>query len=190
MFLYRDILKKSWKITWGHKYLWFFGFFAAFLSGIGRYDISFSRSTENWSTNFFAGILNFVNSGLLNGNFFRDLIIYFQEDPSSASLYVVFLLSLLLISFFVLWMAIISQGGLINNSVKILKSDNKEKTMLREGFLIGSRNFWSVLGINLIAAAFISLFAGLAGLPLFYVTAYSNPAISLLYFLLFIFLFR
>jgi hypothetical protein len=187
MFLYRDIVKKSWKITWGYKHLWFFGLFAAFLAGIGRYNVSFSRSMENWNSGVFAGLADFVGNGLLAGKFFSNLLLYFEQDPVSASMYLVFLLTILSISFIFLWLAVVSQGGLISNAAKIIKSNGKaEQVTLKEGMQVGNRNFWQVLGVNLIAAALTSFFAVLVGLPLLFTSAYSDPSMTLLYLLLFI----
>ncbi|MFA5248290.1 MAG: hypothetical protein WC415_03520 [Patescibacteria group bacterium] len=187
MFLYRDILKKSWKITWGHKYLWFFGLFAALLTGIGRYNVSFSQSAENWNSSLFAGLSNIANSGLLAGNFFSSLLLHFRQDPLAATTYLIFLLTILIISFLLLWLAVVSQGGLINNASKIIKANGKNgKTTIKEGLFHGNKNFWQILGINLIAAAFTSFFAALVGLPLLYAGVRSNPVLALLYVLLFI----
>lgn len=184
MFLYRDILKKTWKVTWGHKYLWIFGFFAALLSGIGRYNVSFSRSPESWNSSAFASLSNLIGEGLFTGKFFSSMAEYFKQDATFASIYLVFLIVVLFFSLLFLWLAVVSQGGLINNAVKIIKTG--KKVSLKEGFSVGNRNFWQVLGINLITAALMSFFAALVGLPLLYAIAYYNPVVSLLYFLLFL----
>jgi hypothetical protein len=187
MFLYRDILKKSLSVTLGNKNLWFFGVFAALLTGVGRYSMSFSRVPEDWNSNFFSTLAVFYHQSGSVGNAFINLANVFKRDPIFATIFLSFLLILVLVMVFLLWLAIISQGGLINNAAKIIKSNGKkEGATIQEGIAAGVKNFWPVLGYNLLTVALTCFFAVLVGLPLIFMTVQSDASVYLLYMLLFI----
>ena len=44
---YRTILKQAWSLTWRHKYLWWFGIFAALLGNGGEFEILFNNVGAN-----------------------------------------------------------------------------------------------------------------------------------------------
>ena len=187
MFLYRDILKRSAKITWDHKYLWFFGLFASLLAGTGRFNLSFSQSPEDWNGNIFGNVANFFNKAIVNGSFFSGLGSYYRQDPVAASIFSVFFLVVLVLFLFLLWMAIVSQAGLNADAAKIIKSgDKNEKATIGTGMSVGASKFWPVLGFNLVSLVLVLLFSAIAGLPLVFMSA--RPAIDmmLMYVLLFI----
>jgi len=186
MFLYREILKKSLAITWRHKYLWFFGLFASLLSGAGRYNMSFSKANEDWSNNYFANFARLIKEGMLNGSSLPNLGMLFKQDPVSATIYIVFSLIIIVLSLFLLWLVIVSQIGLISNAAKIIKNNKGKKTTIREGVDAGTKNFWSVLGLNLSINVLIYFIAILIGLPLIFITARSGGNVDLLYFIMFI----
>ena len=187
MFLYRDILKKSLKISWQHKYLWFFGLFASLVGGSSNFRMSFSKVSEDWNENIFASFAHMIRSGVFGGGLFTNLARLFEKNPLSAVIFVVFSLIFIVLAMFLLWLAIVSQIGLISNSAKIIKSNGKDrKTTIKEGIEVGMRNFWPVLGFNLIIGAVIFFLAVFIGLPLIYITAKASTAVNLLYFLSFI----
>ena len=189
MFLYRNILKKSLAITWGHKYLWFFGIFAALLGGIDSYSMSFSRMPENWNTSIFSALAIFFNGAAAGGNFFHNIIFLFKQDPFSATILATFILIIILVSLFLLWLAVVSQIGLINNSAKVIISDGKKDWItIKEGLAVGIKKFWQILGFNLINVSLVCFFAVLIGLPLIFLTPQSGLGIYLLYIFLFVFL--
>jgi hypothetical protein len=186
MFLYRDILKKSLAITWGHKYLWLFGIFAALFAGFGQYFTSMSRAPENWSAGVFSGAAIFYGSVSASGNCFANLAALFKKDPVSAAIFIIFVLITIALSLFLLWLAVVSQAGLINNGTKIILGGKKETSTIKEGIEAGLANFWPVLGFNAIAAALICFFAALVGLPLVFLGAQADISVYLLYILLFV----
>jgi len=187
MFSYREILKKSLGIIWRHKYLWFFGLFASILGGMGSYKMPFSSSAESWNSSMFSGLGNFSEQTMKNGGAIHGFLQSFLTDPKATSIGLSFLIILAVLLLFLLWLAIVSEAGLINNAAKIIKSNGQKiKTTISEGLRVGNNNFWSVLGYNLIAACFIVLFASLAGLPLVFLTASASPFLSFFYILLFI----
>lgn len=187
MFSYRDILKRALAIIWRHKNLWFFGLFASLLAGVGRYQMSFSRLPEAWDSTIFSGLSVFVKQGILEGGLLSGLALLFRQDPVAASIFVVFFLIIIVLSLFLLWLAVVSQAGLINNSGKIIKQNGKAGSVaIKEGIEAGVKNFWPVLAYNIIGACLGCLFAVLVGLPLVYITDSSDVSVSVLYFLLFI----
>jgi hypothetical protein len=185
MFLYRDILKKSVAITFSHKNLWFFGIFASLLGGIGQYSMSLSRSPEDWTTSIFSAAAVLFGQGG-GGNFFSNLARLYSSDPVSATILAVFMLIVIVVSLFILWLAVVSQGGLINNAATIIKNNRKDILPLREGMEKGIQKFWPLLGFNLVGVALTCFFAALVGLPIIFLTASSSAWVFLLYVVLFI----
>ena len=183
MFLYRDILKRSAGIAWSHKNLWFFGIFAALLEGIGQYTMTISRSPVDRTNGTFSA-LALLNS---QGNIFVNLINLFHTDPTSAIIFSTFILIVIIFCLFILWLAVISQGGLINNAAAIIKNNIKKGDLpIRDGLEKGIKKFWPVLAYNLIGAALVAFFAALAGLPLVYLSGSSGLNVFILYIVLFI----
>lgn len=187
MFLYRDILKRSALITWRNKYLWFFGLFASLLVSTGRFNMSFSQASDDWSKNIFSSLAIFFNEGVLNGNFFRGLGLFYKQDPIAASIFTVFFMVVVVLSLFLLWLAVVSQGGLTADSAKIIKANGKgPHPTIASGLEIGAKRFWPVLGFNLIAIVMVYLFSAIAGLPLVFMPPRPDIDTMLLYVLLFI----
>jgi hypothetical protein len=186
MFLYRDVLKKSLAITWHHKYLWFFGLFAAVLSGVGSYDLPTGQGPDSWFSPFYNGFYSFFHQGITGGGIFDALATAFKDNPLATFAFLVFSVVLLILTVFLLWLTIVSEVGLINNSAKIISSNGKkEKTTIGEGVEVGIKNFWPVLGYNLITSIVITFLLFLVSLPLIFVVPGSSIKIAWLYSLLF-----
>jgi hypothetical protein len=184
MFLYRDILKKSLSITFTHRNLWFFGIFAALIGGVGQYTMSMSQTPDDWSTSVFTALAIFFGQ---RGNVFYNFIQLYKSDPASAIIFSTFMLIVIIVSLFILWLAIVSQGGLVNNGAMIIKSnDRKAGLPIRDGLEKGIKKFWPVFSFDLIGAAMTCFLAALVGLPLVFLTAQSDARVFLLYVLLFI----
>ena len=187
MFLYRDILKRSALITLKNKYLWFFGLFASLLVSTGRFNMSFSPASDDWSKNIFSSLALFLSEEIFSGKFFRGIGLYYKQDPISASIFTVFFMVVVALSLFLLWIAVISQGGLTADSAKIIKAEAKgPKPTVASGLEAGAKKFWPVLGFNLISIALVYLFAAIAGLPLVYMPLRPDIDLMLLYTLLFL----
>ncbi len=186
MFLYRDILKKSLSITFTHKNLWFFGIFAGLIGGVGQYTMSISQSPADWTINFFSGLAILFGqtaSGGAIGNFIR----LFKSDWVFASVFAAFILFVIIVSLFILWLAVVCQGGLVNNGAVIIKNNNKKEGVpIKDGFSRGINKFWPVIGLDLIGAALTCFLAALVGAPLVFMTAQADQWVFLLYVLLFV----
>ena len=186
MFLYRDTLKRSLAITWRHKYLWFFGLFAAALSGAGSYNLPTGQSSDSWIATMYNSFAMFITQGVTGGKIYNVLSLSFKNNPAETFAFLVFFIIIFVLCLFLLWLAIVSQTGLINNSAKIIKaSGKKEKTTINEGIQAGVKNFWPVLGYNLISAGLITLFLLLVGLPLIFISPTSGLKLNWIYSLLF-----
>ena len=151
MFLYRDILSQAWKNTWRHKYLWFFGLFAALLGGWGDLEIVFRGFNGNSQESFYglerlAGVI-----------FSKDIFSNLSQLSSSQGSYAFFmtiivLFALFVIGLFLVWLTIVSQSALVHNATRIATG---KKHNLKGGLEVGIKKFWPVLGFNLLLKVII-----------------------------------
>jgi hypothetical protein len=179
-------LKKSLAITFSHKNLWFFGIFAALIGGVGQYTMSFSQSPEDWTANVFSAMALFFGQSA-NGDVFTNLVHLFKSDLVSALIFTSFILIVIVVSLFVLWLAVVSQGGLVNNGAILIKGNGKKEiTPIRDGLNMGIKKFWPVLGFDVITAALTCFFAALVGLPLVFMSTVAGSSVFLIYVGLFI----
>ena len=165
MHFYRDTLKRAWKLTSRNPFLWFFGLFAA-LSGNGdEYDTFFSNLgfVQRVQINLDAYKAALANGEI--GDFFRNFNQAFGEDALAISL--VLLVSLVVV-LLVIWLVTVSQAALIRNASQ---SRDGQPTGWLDGFHAGTRVFWKVLVLNILAKAVIFVPLIVLGLPLafFYV---------------------
>lgn len=126
---YLTIIKKSWKITWRNRYLWWFGFFIS-LSSIGNGNFYTSENSENESISTQQAI-----------------------DFISQNIHWIALIAILTFIFILIFsiVRIISLGALISSIEK--KIQNKP-TNFKLGIKDGKENFWKILFISF----FLSLF--------------------------------
>lgn len=127
---YLEIIKKSWKITWEKKYLWWFGFFMALGGGL---NFNFPGD-GNWDKKI-------EEKGYLIEKFFNQ---NWQIIVFSVTLFVVI--------FFVL--RIISQAGLIKTLNRI---ENNQEGSFKIGFGEGRKYFWKMFfsGLVLVLSVFV-----------------------------------
>jgi hypothetical protein len=142
---YRPILKKSWFILKKYKLLWPLGLFAAFLGNGGEYGFFFDFTNNlNQQTTVLQNIKNYFFSKEL-----VDFIGLFNN-----ALFVNKLLLLLLVIFclffvaLIVWLIISSQAGLING---IVETERQAVSRYSVNLKTGSKFFWPVFFINLVA---------------------------------------
>jgi hypothetical protein len=179
---YRNILKKSFQeITWKNKYLWFFGFFALFLGASGEVEIALRTYSGAIGKNMLDGLQPFLSTGVFSLDIFSNLFFAIKNNPLDFMIISFALVVILILAAFFLWLAVVCQVSLVNNSAKII---SKKETAIKDGILAGLENFWPVLGLNIFikGAIFISLV--LVGLPTFF--AFTSPYLSWIYVLLFV----
>lgn len=180
--LYRVILKRAWHLTWSHKELWIFGFFATFLQTAGVAEImikAWSRvSDEGWNA---AALLQssypgaaFV-SGLSAG--IGDRV---RFDPS-ALVPIVIILAIFVTLF---WFVAASEGAL----VWAAKGGKKKLPAIEESFAHGRTHGWQIAFIHVISKLLLAALFMVTSLPLILVAAeatYQNLALYFISFLIF-----
>ncbi len=185
MLSYRSILKQAWKISWKNKYLWFFGFFASFISFTAEFKvISHSISLET-GLKTINNIKMFLNTGIFSRGSWQNIADLFRSDPKSIILLIFIFLIVLAITLFFVWLATVSQIGIINSVNKIMKG-SREKLSIKTGLKVGNKKFWPVFGLNLIISIIINTIYLLISL-MFILVVLKNQAFStFLYGLIFI----
>ena len=189
MFSYRSLLKQAWGITWRHKYLWFFGLFAALTAAGG--SIEYQVVTSNLNQNLVNGNYSYLNSvyawGLVLKGFFVWIIGFLGQNI----LVIINSLSLLLLTAALLgaivFLAIVSQAGLIDSIKKLSNSKKKEKAItISEGLTNGRPYFWSVLGLNLVIRILANFVFFIISLPLLFMVLKDSSAFAAVYTILFV----
>jgi hypothetical protein len=157
--LYRPIFKKSLEITWRNKFLWAFGFFAAFLSSGGVYDVIIKNwNTVTAKTIAVKNLLSIASPSFeyihkTSGEIAGKLNIY----GFAAGLFIALFIMLALCV-----MAFISQGGIIHAISAISLG---KKTSWKKSFDVGLKHIFQILGVNLSAKILICLLLLSIGLP-------------------------
>ena len=146
MTLYRDILGQSLKSAWRNKYLWFFGLFAALLGNAGEFELLF-RGFNGKTATFFPGLERLSETGIFSFQIFKSLGQLSRQDPFSLFLALGVLLLIVLVSLFLLWLAITSQVALVHSAGKMRAN---KKHNFKESLNIGTKKFWPVFGLNII----------------------------------------
>lgn len=189
MFSYRSILKQAWTIAWKHKYLWFFGLFASLAVAGGSMEYQFL--TQGLGQGFLDGSYQNLNgllalSELLQSVWLGIISLFNQNIIIIINTITIILLTLTLISIFV-WLAISSQAALVDNIKRILNPKKKLSILsIRDGIAIGSRHFWSVLGLNILIKLMIAFAFFLISLPLLFLVLSDSSAFVIAYTILFV----
>lgn len=173
--LYREVLKKSFLISWKNKWLWFYGFFASALASGLAYEVfwkSFSSAgAAGWDVGLYLppvfGKVNFLESFKIWGM------------PWSIILVGLVVITLCLVLVFV---AVVSYGALINGARKATRG----KSSFRDSWNAGFKNFWHILGYNAGGKILTYALVFLAALPLGWYLKSGGTSAFILYFLIFI----
>jgi hypothetical protein len=184
MFQYRNILKQAVLISWRHKYLWFFGLFATLLGGGGEYEIISKGLSGDTAQTIFPNFSRLAETGIFRWETFSNFGAIFKANPGSAIILLVMTAIIIILSIFLIWLMIVSQTALVNNSSEIINR-GKNSLGIKDGVVSGIKNFWPVFGLNIMMKIIISLAFALISLPIILSKA---PAINYLYILLFIIL--
>ncbi|MCD4694022.1 choline transporter-like family protein [bacterium] len=175
MYLYRTILKKSAQIIWKFKHLWFFGFFAAFLGSFLEFEIIFNRMGPDFGHRFLNNIGSIKSAGIFSKSFLFNFGNLFKNDPISMIILLTITLIVLVLLGFLIWLSMVSQGGLVNNTANIV--NNKGETNIQVGVESGVKNFWKIFGINLVVKFFVYFILLILSLLIFF-TSYSSSLLS------------
>ena len=126
---YLELIKKSLRLAWRNKYLWWFGFFIALTNGGGSY--SYSTDRKDWEK--------------MSNSKFGEIISHFVADHWSSILAAIFFLAILFLCFFVI--SIISRAALIKS---IDNLSRQQKGGFRNDFAVGKRYFWKLFGLGIL----------------------------------------
>lgn len=186
MHLYRNILKQALSIAWHNKYLWFFGLFAVLLGNGGIYDILIRGFSGNKSEKFFYNIQRISETGFFSLNTLTNIPQLFKTEPFS--MIILFIVGLVILASicFLIWLIVVSQIALVNNS-SIIIGNKQKKLGIRDGITSGTKNFWPVLWLNIINKIILYIIFLLLGLLVVdIVSKYGPLSINILYIILFI----
>lgn len=163
MQLYRSILKQALKISWHNKYLWFFGLFVALLGNTNEYEIIISGLNLEARQGFFPGLSQIAETGIFSSQALTGIGKIMTENPLALIVILIIGLIILALFAFLIWLIIVSQVALVDNSAKIIT--NKTKGLgIQSGVIGGIKNFWPVFGLNIISKLVIYLVFGLLSL--------------------------
>jgi hypothetical protein len=178
--LYRDILKKSFNITFKNKILWFFGLFAAPLIGIAEYKIitnSLGGLSGEW---FFNKWYPIIRTGIFEPQILRKLL---MSGPSALFILFIILATFILFIFFLIWLAIVAQGSLID---AINKSNARtfNSPKLKSSISLGIKNFFPLFGVHFLVKFVLMLSFMLLSLPIIAIAfGGQNTMLEILYFI-------
>lgn len=185
MSIYRDILKQSWLISWKHKHLWFFGLFASLLAVGAEYKIIGGAMGQDAETHW-SNLKQIFTGNWFNTGFFSNLVLAFKNNTGPAISLVLIMLIILAIIVFLIWMAVVSQAAIVDETKKIINNgaDTPEES-IKNGIISGRKHFWPVFGANILIKIVVEIVLVLISLPLIS-TMLGYGVSSALYIILFI----
>lgn len=155
MTTYREILKRSWKLSWSPKSIWLFGLLSASL-GVG------GAITKSFNLTGGQGILLNLWHTLASANVFtfqtlKNIPSLFVVSPISFIITALIFLIALIISIVLIILAVASQAAIIDT---VSKKDAGKKSSYLTGLSFGLNRFWSILGFNVLIkiASSVALF--------------------------------
>ena len=171
MSFYRNILKQAWKITWRNKYLWWLGIFAALLGNGGEFEILFNNAGSNPGRALFPAWQGMASTGVFSFKTYANIGNLLKYDTLNMVMVLILALAALAALLFLVWLVIVSQAAIVNNSAALL---NQKKSALRDGWESGILNFWPVFTLNILvkAAVYLMLFA--ISLPVIFIKGSLN----------------
>ncbi|MFA5163633.1 MAG: hypothetical protein WC441_03865 [Patescibacteria group bacterium] len=188
MFSYRALLKQACKISWQHKYLWFFGLFAAMLSAGGGWRLLTQNIQANYQGDFWSGLLGFLNVKFFYQNVTVGLANMFKYDWIFALDNILGLILIGFIAIFFIWLTVACQGGLISHIQKIInhKKGSTPELMVKDGLHTGHLSFWPLFGLNILFKVLINFAFILISIPFLFLTLTDNGWLGASYILLFL----
>jgi hypothetical protein len=167
MSLYRNLLAQAWKNTWEHKYLWFFGLFAAIVGASGELNLLFTSFDDTTTTGFFSNLRNFWATGVFSPQGISNFGKILATDSYDLLIALTILTIFFLLFCFLIWFAIVCQASLVNNYARVIGRKNHS---FADGLDVGVKKFWPIFGFNVILKVIIWTIYLLLALPtiLFY----------------------
>lgn len=162
---YRNILRQAWELTWKNKYLWWFGIFAALLGNGGELEILFNDSSGDPGHTLFPAWQGIASTGVFRWQTITNIGNLLKNDTLNMILVLLICLVALAIFLFLVWLVMVSQAALVNNSEAIIK---RKKNNFRNGLDAGVLKFWPVFGLNFLVKASIYALLAIVTLPVVY----------------------
>lgn len=147
MTMYREILKQAWFTTWRHKYLWFFGLFAALIGNGGELEIVF-RGSSGLDSHPLAWWGEMINTGIFSWQSLSNIGKLLVTDPATMLLIIFVFCLLAIVGGFLLWLVVTSQAAIINNAAQ---DRFNKKHSLKDGVSAGVKKFWPVFWLNVLS---------------------------------------
>jgi hypothetical protein len=163
MSLYRNLLAQAWKNTWEHKYLWFFGLFAALVGASEELNLLFSGSDNTVISGFISTVKGFWATGVFSPRGISNLGKILVTDSYDLLIALTILAIFFLLLCFLIWFAIVCQVSLVNNYARII---GKKNHSFADGLDVGVKKFWPVFGFNVILKVIIWTIYLLLALPI------------------------
>lgn len=157
--VYRPILKTAWQIVWRAKYLWFFGFFAAFIASSGELNMVINNFSDlNNGVSFLDNVSQSYSAGILSNVFNNAKVLI-----NSFNLMTVLLLLILLAIFlFFVWLSVVAEAGLIAGAYREYRKQASDFSL---SFKTGRQNFWKILGLNILGKVAVYVALLIVSLP-------------------------
>ncbi len=161
--LYRQILGQALRNTWKHKYLWFFGLFAAFLGNGGELEFIFRGFDGTLTQGLFPGFKRLAATGVFSFSTLANIKQLAIKDPFNLFIVLSVLLMVFILAAFLIWLVIISQAALVNN-VSLIEGGKKHS--FGQGLSAGIKKFWPVFGLNFLGRSIIYILFIALALPI------------------------
>ena len=195
--LYRRILSQAWKITWHHKYLWFFGLFAVLFTSGGEYEVFVRIFSGDINQPVLPGLSRIAETGIFSQQGMGGASRIIKEDPITLMKVGLVLLVILVLFIFLIWLSVISQAALVKNVSSLAgkkavppKAGVASSKAVSENFsssvLKANEKFWPVFGLNVMNKAAIYLAFILVSLPIIITAGGIGAIIKYLYVIAFI----
>jgi len=145
---YRVILKKALALSYRYKWLWFFGFFAAFIGNGSMYE-ALLRTLNNLSTGEspFLVFKDYAKMGVLAMLSPENIRSLWQSDSAAFGMLILAAVCYFAAVGILLILAVIGQGASVSGAVLL---DQGKHLSFRDGFRLGTKHFGAVLLINVI----------------------------------------
>lgn len=195
--LYRRILSQAWKITWHHKYLWFFGLFAVLFTSGGEYEIFVRIFGGDTNQPILPGTRQVAETGIFGPQGMEGISSLIKDDLLTLIKVGLFLLIILVLFIFLIWLSVISQAALVKNVSSItgkkvvsakagIVSTRAVSSNFSVSVLKANEKFWPVFGLNVVNKAVIYLAFVLVGLPIILTAGSTGAIVKSLYIIAFI----
>lgn len=186
--MYRQIIKKSIRLTLKNKKLWLFGLAAALLGNGGELEL-FLKNAERAQNlpQRFLDLPNFFQNNLITEKFILSLKnLAFSQKPILSFLILIFLGLLI-------WLIIIAQGALIKTIGENNKQEAKSRLSwqkMKKYWIVCRQYFWELLFINIVLKGGVFVISLLVTLPIYILLTEFSPKnhilfLSLIFFAIF-----